>query len=157
VWADVLVSHAIQRKSKPQIGRLSFSMQAPPQNTSFVDDYLAALLAQASRLISTEFHEVVRANGFSVNEWRVLASLSGIEGMSVGGLAQVARLVDASDLRITWVRITPEGEKIITSLIKQAKLHEQRVLAPYGDKRAAELKKLLRQIIQTHRRTDPMG
>ena len=44
--------------------------------TRFVDHYLAALLAQASHLISSEFHTVVRANGLSVSEWRVLASLA---------------------------------------------------------------------------------
>lgn len=140
----------------------------------FVDDYLPALLAQASHLISTEFHEVVRANGFSVTEWRVLASLSGVEGMSVGRLAEVSvtkqptvtrllggleqrgvvmRLVDETDRRITRVRITSEGEKIIAHLIRQAKAHEQRVLQPYGSPRAATLKKLLRQIIQEHRRS----
>ena len=36
------------------------SAQAP----RFVDDYLPALLAQASQLISSEFHEVVRRQGF---------------------------------------------------------------------------------------------
>ena len=139
----------------------------------FVDDYLAALLAQASHLISTEFHGVVRENGFSVNEWRVLASLSGIEEMSVGRLAQVsvlkqptvtrlldlleqkgvvARWVDETDRRVTSVRITHKGEKIITYLIQQAKLHEQRVLAPFGVKRSADLKKLLRQIVEQHNR-----
>ena len=31
----------------------------------FVDDYLPALLAQASQLISSEFHVVARQHGFS--------------------------------------------------------------------------------------------
>ena len=39
----------------------------------FVEDYLPALLAQASKLISAEFHAVVEAEGFSVTEWRILA------------------------------------------------------------------------------------
>ena len=34
----------------------------------FVEDYLAALLAQASHLISSEFHKVAREHGFSVSE-----------------------------------------------------------------------------------------
>ena len=41
----------------------------------FVDDYLPALLGQASHLIQSEFHRVVKAKGLSVAEWRVLASL----------------------------------------------------------------------------------
>src|SRR5689334_4867345 len=55
--------------------------------TRFVDHYLAALLAQASHLISSEFHAVVRAHGLSVSEWRVLASLAGGEPIPIGQLA----------------------------------------------------------------------
>jgi DNA-binding MarR family transcriptional regulator len=138
----------------------------------FVDDYLAALLAQASLLISTEFHRVVQANGFSVSEWRILATLTGSEGMSIGGLAQVSvtkqptvtRLLDRmerkgyvervpheTDRRITLVRITPQGREIVAGLIEQAKEHEQRVLEPFGLKRADELKTTLRRIIELHR------
>lgn len=138
----------------------------------FVDDYLAALLAQASQLISTEFHAVVQANGFSVPEWRILATLTGSEGMSVGALAQISvskqptvtRLLDrmeakgyverfahASDRRVTLVRITASGRAIIANLIRQAKEHEHRVLEPFGLRQAEELKQTLRAIIELHR------
>ena len=130
----------------------------------FVDNYLAALLGQASALISTEFHAVVQANGFSVNEWRILATLTGSSGMSIGGLAEVAltkqstatRLLDRmeakayverfahdTDRRITMVRITAQGQKIVTDLICQAKEHERRVLEPFGLKQAEDLKEAL--------------
>ena len=68
-------------------------MQAPskpPAQPPFVDGYLAALLGQASQMISTEFHQVVRSHGFSVTEWRVLASLFGSKGMSIGHLATIS-------------------------------------------------------------------
>ena len=68
-------------------------MQAPskpPSQPPFVDGYLAALLGQASQMISTEFHQVVRSHGFSVAEWRVLASLFGSKGMSIGHLATIS-------------------------------------------------------------------
>lgn len=141
----------------------------------FVDDYLAALLAQASHLISSEFHEVVRAHGFSVSEWRVLASLADGEPTSIGTLAQVAvtkqptltrlldrmeekqqveRLPHESDRRITLVRITPAGRQTVARLIELAKAHERRVLEPFGLKRAEELKATLRRIIALHRRGD---
>ena len=55
----------------------------------FVDDYLPALLAQASHLMSSEFHRVVVAHGFSVSEWRVLASLADSEPMTIGRLTQI--------------------------------------------------------------------
>mgnify|MGYP001548574958 CR=1 FL=1 len=137
----------------------------------FVDDYLAALLAQASHLISSEFHAVVRSHGLSVSEWRVLASLAGGEAMSIGQLAQVAvlkqptvtrmldrmeakrhveRLAHDGDRRVTLVRITAAGNEIVSRLIALARGHETRVLEPFGLQRAEELKATLRRIIELH-------
>src|SRR5688500_17992499 len=131
----------------------------------FVDDYLAALLGQASQLISSEFHEVVRQRGLSVAEWRVLASLADGPPVSIGRLAQltlakqptVTRLADRmeskghvqrsahdSDRRITLVEITPAGRETVAELIEQAREHEQRVLEPFGLARAETLKTTLR-------------
>ena len=42
----------------------------------FVDDYLPALLAQASHLISGEFHRVVNAKGFTVTPIALAVALS---------------------------------------------------------------------------------
>ena len=56
----------------------------------FVDGYLAYLLAQASQRISAEFHLQVKAAGLSVTEWRVLASLEGSPGETIGTLAVLA-------------------------------------------------------------------
>src|SRR6218665_3415111 len=60
-------------RSEPACGMT----QPPPEAHLFGNDFLPALLAQASWLISSEFHGVARAHGFSVSEWRVLASLAG--------------------------------------------------------------------------------
>ena len=138
----------------------------------FVDSYLAALLAQASQLISSEFHEVVRRHGLSVSEWRVLASLAGSDGISIGQLAQlalqkqptmtrmldrmeargeVARFAHDADRRVTLVRITPAGQRIVAKLITLAREHEARVVEPFGAARAEELKATLRRIIELHR------
>jgi DNA-binding MarR family transcriptional regulator len=140
--------------------------------TRFVDHYLAALLAQASHLISSEFHAVVRANGLSVSEWRVLASLAGGEQIPIGQHAQdavlkqptdtrmldrmeakrqVERLAHDGDRRVTLVRITPAGNRMVERLIALAREHEQRVLEPFGLPRAEDLKTTLRQIIELHR------
>lgn len=137
----------------------------------FVDDYLPALLAQASQLISSEFHEVARQQGFSVSEWRVMASLAGGESVSIGRLAQVTvtkqptvtRLLDRmearqqierlphdSDRRITLVRITPQGAKSVEHLMELAREHELRVLEPFGLQRAEDLKATLRRMIDLH-------
>lgn len=138
----------------------------------FVDDYLPALLAQASRLISGEFHLVVTAHGFTVSEWRVLASLSGSEPMSIGQLAQITtmkqptvtrvldrmqakelveRLPNDGDRRVTLVRITPAGTRLVSKLIPLARQHEQRVLEPFGQQRAEDLKAMLRRLVELHR------
>lgn len=143
----------------------------PAKPLRFVDDYLPALLAQASQFISSEFHEVARQQGFSVSEWRVMASLAGSEPISIGQLAQVTvtkqptvtrlldrmeargqieRLPHESDRRITLVRITHEGTKAVEHLMALAREHELRVLAPFGLRRAEELKQTLRQMIELH-------
>jgi DNA-binding MarR family transcriptional regulator len=139
---------------------------------TFVDDYLPALLTQASHLISGEFHRVVRAKGFTVSEWRVLATLAGGEPMSVGRLAeitvmkqptvtrvldrmeqrgQVKRVSSAGDRRVTLVRITASGSRHVATLIPLALEHEHRVLEPFGLARAADLKTTLRRMIDLHK------
>lgn len=146
-------------------------MPAAKTSRRFVDDYLPALLAQASHLISSEFHKVARQHGFSVSEWRVMASLAGGRPVSIGQLAQVAvmkqptvtRMLDRmaaqghvermphdSDRRITLVRITEDGERTVRRLMELATEHERRVLEPFGLKSAEALKNTLRRMIELH-------
>ena len=146
--------------------------------TLFVDDYLPALLAQASQLISGEFHHVVIEQGFTVTEWRVLASLAGGRAMSTGELARISvtpqpsvtrvvnrfeqrgdvvRIDDKGDRRVTLVRITPAGSRLVAELIALAREHETRVLEPFGAKRSAELKHALRQIVALHQPVSAIG
>lgn len=135
----------------------------------FVDGYLAALLAQASHRISAEFHQVARAAGVPVAEWRILASLAGGEPLPVGRLAQIViapqptvtrqldrmaakglveRVAHESDRRLALVQITLKGEALADSLVRQARAHEKRVLAPFGPERAAALKQMLGELIE---------
>ena len=144
---------------------------ATAARSPFVDDYLPALLTQASHLISGEFHRVARDHGFAVSEWRVLATLAGNEPMSIGRLAEITvskqptvtrvldrmearghvrRLPHDSDRRVTLVAITPAGNRLVSGLIKLAREHERRVLEPFGLQRAAELKETLRHMIELH-------
>jgi DNA-binding MarR family transcriptional regulator len=141
---------------------------ARTSQTGFVDTYLAALLAQASHRISSEFHRVVRAQGLSVSEWRVLASLAEGHPVSTSRLAelaimktpttsrlldrmqargQITRMVDERDRRVTLVRITPKGQRTVSRLIERAREHEAKVLAPFGLERADALKTSLRTLI----------
>jgi DNA-binding MarR family transcriptional regulator len=135
----------------------------------FVDAYLPALLAQASHLVSAEFHAVARAAGVPVAEWRILATLTGGEPLPVGQLAVtvvapqptvtrqldrmelkglVQRTAAASDRRLALVRITAKGEALAAELVRQARLHERRVLAPFGAERSTLLKQVLRELIE---------
>jgi DNA-binding MarR family transcriptional regulator len=147
------------------------------KNKRFVEDYLPALLARASHLISTEFHQVVTKSGFTISEWRVLASLEGGEAVSIGRLAAISlnkqstltRMLDrmeerghvervpheGGDRRITLVRITPQGSLTVSQLIAQARRHAEQVLEPFGEKRAKELKAMLRMIIDLHQDSNP--
>ena len=145
---------------------------APAETAHFVDDYLPALLAQATHLIQGEFHRVVRAKGFTVSEWRVLATLASSEPLSIGRLAEITvtkqptltrvldrmeargeveRIPHEEDRRVTLVGITPVGAKLAATLIKLALDHENRVLEPFGLKSAADLKATLKRMIELHK------
>ena len=137
----------------------------------FVDGYLAALLAQASKLVSDEFHAVVRAGGLPVAEWRILASLAGGAPLPIGRLAQIVlapqptvtrqldrmaakglveRIAHDRDRRLTLARITPRGQALARGLIERARAHERRVLAPFGRERSTLLKAVLKEMIEQH-------
>jgi len=134
----------------------------------FVDNYLAYLLAQASHRISKEFHREVNTAGLSVPEWRVLASLMGTDGETVGNLAYYAiikqptlskivhrmereglvkRTRRQADRRQTRVRITEKGRNLVESLCQQAMDHQKRVLAPLPPSYAESLIETLRLLI----------
>jgi DNA-binding MarR family transcriptional regulator len=162
------------KSARPGAKRIAGAGEPPAEAGAlpFVDGYLAALLAQASHLISSEFHAVVRREGLTISEWRVLATLADSPPMSIGRLARIAlaqqptvtRLLDrmqekghvgrsahGRDRRITLVTITPAGRRLVDRLIGLAREHEDRVLAPFGRARADALKATLRRIIDLHK------
>jgi DNA-binding MarR family transcriptional regulator len=144
---------------------------ADPVPAGFIDDYLAYLLAQASHLISHEFHAVARQAGIPVLQWRVLAALVDGQALSVGEVAKIIltpqstltrvahrmceqglieRRSDDTDRRITRLQITPFGLSLARRLVAQARAHEDCVLAPLGQGQAAALKHALRVLIGMH-------
>ena len=135
----------------------------------FVDSYLPYLLARASFNISSEFHAQVEAAGFSVSEWRILASLSGVKQRTVGELADIVlakqptvtkmvlRMVDqglvmrtacTQDKRQAWVSLTVKGKNRVTPLLKKAALHEKNVLSSLGEPQSQALKSILQQLFK---------
>ena len=134
----------------------------------FVDNYLPYLLARASFSISSEFHAQVEAAGFTVSEWRILASLSGVKQRTVGELADIVlakqptvtkmvlRMVDqglvmrtacTQDKRQAWVSLTPKGKKTVQPILKNAALHEKQILESLGDVQSKALKVILQKLI----------
>jgi DNA-binding MarR family transcriptional regulator len=134
----------------------------------FVDSYLPYLLARASFSISSEFHAQVEAAGFTVSEWRILASLSGVKQRTVGELADIVlakqptvtkmvlRMADqglvmrtacTQDKRQAWVSLTAKGKKTVQPILKNAALHEKLILESLGDAQSHALKVILQKLI----------
>jgi DNA-binding MarR family transcriptional regulator len=131
---------------------------------TFVRDYLSYLLAQASYAVYKEFDARVRAAGLSSIEWRVLATLSDGDGLTIGELASevlaqqptltklvdrmeraglVERRGDETDGRRTLVFETAPGRALVAPLLAQAKAHERAVLTAFPAKDIEALKGIL--------------
>lgn len=55
----------------------------------FFDDYLSALLGRASAAVAAEFNADIKRRGMPVLTWRVLATLSDSDGMTISDLAEI--------------------------------------------------------------------
>ena len=154
----------------------SISSAPPPKRIGtgiFVEDYLLYLLARVSHVLSGEFHQQLRRRGVAVPVWRVLASLTGSKGETVTGLAEVCllqqptmtklldrmvrdelvvRSQDARDRRVVRVALTPKGEALATELTRAAKQHEATVIARFPDMESAEMKAVLRSVLERETR-----
>ena len=134
---------------------------------TFVRDYLSYLLAQASYAVYKEFDARVRAAGLSSTEWRVLATLSDGDGLTIGELARevlaqqptltklvdrmeraglVERRGDETDGRRTLVYETARGRARVAPLLVQAKAHERAALGAFAPEEAEALKRVLRAL-----------
>ena len=143
---------------------------APPR---FVDDYLLALLARASHVISAEFHARLRGKGVAVGEWRVLATLSdgfgGREGTTVGQLADIClmqqptmtKLLDrmvrnglverrahGEDRRQVLIVSTAKGQALVKELLTLARAHEAELIARHHAPEVQAIKNLLLALIE---------
>lgn len=137
-------------------------------NDRFVDDYLLYLLARASSEISAQFHADLKKHGLQVPEWRVLATLSDGDGMTLGELAAralqrqptmtktidrmvrsglVTRRKGGPDRRQVRVHITADGRRRVEDALAAAKLHESDVLSDYSTDEARRLKSMLQALI----------
>lgn len=135
----------------------------------FVESYLLYLLAAASDKASAQFHAKVRDRGLRVPEWRVLATLIDRDGAMITRLADIAlieqsrltriidqmdnrglvrRKSDSTDRRRVRVFLTVKGRRVAQSLIKDARMHEQGLLASLTESHVEQLKPLLSVLLQ---------
>ena len=134
----------------------------------FIDGYLSYLLSRAGHVVYREFHATVHAAGLSSLEWRVLATLSDGDGLTIGDLARevltqqptltklvqrmekagwVRRGADPQDARRTLVFEAAQGRDAVAGLLKQAKKHEAQLLSGFSKRDVTALKKILRALI----------
>lgn len=136
--------------------------------TGFVPNYLAYLLARASYVVSNEFHSRLKDWGLNVPEWRVLACLSDVEGLSVGELAAMAimkqprltKVLDrmeadglverrdaAADRRRTPIHLTPKGRALVKPVLRAARTHETALLDQFTEEERGVIKHALDLLI----------
>jgi 3-hydroxy-9,10-secoandrosta-1,3,5(10)-triene-9,17-dione monooxygenase reductase component len=118
---------------------------------SFAQSYLSYLLSRASHIVASGFHKKLKTWKLTVPEYRVLACLTGAEGLGVGDLAAMAimeqsrmtkildrmqkqglveRRSDARDKRRVLIHLTDQGRKRAEPVLRAAKEHEADMLAP---------------------------
>lgn len=142
-------------------------------SNSFARNYLAYLLARASFIVSNQFHARLGDWDLSVPEWRVLACLMDVEGLSVGELAAMAlmkqprltkvldrmerdgllkRRATADDRRRVTLHLTPKGRARVEPVLLAAKAHEAELLSQFSDEERATIKYALDLLIDRQTR-----
>jgi DNA-binding MarR family transcriptional regulator len=143
---------------------------APLANGSFARNYLAYLLARASFIVSGEFHARLKDWQLSVPEWRVLACLMDVEGLSVGELAAMAlmkqpgltKVLDrmsrdglverrgtTADRRRVTVHLTAAGRARVKPAQRAAKAHEAELLGQFTEEQRTTIKSALDLLINS--------
>lgn len=133
------------------------------------EESLVCLLARANHLLAEGFEEEVKWAGLSVTEWRVLAALSGREGIAMTELADlvlfkqptltkaidrmeraqlVQRRTPSDDRRRTLVYLTERGSRISAPLLQRARQHESSLDRVLGEVQSRELKSALLGLIE---------
>jgi 3-hydroxy-9,10-secoandrosta-1,3,5(10)-triene-9,17-dione monooxygenase reductase component len=145
----------VTRTPKPRT-RIPRPKAAPEVSTangsgSFAQSYLSYLLSRAGHIVASGFHRKLKTWKLTIPEYRVLACLTGAEGLGVGDLAAMAimeqsrmtkildrmqkqglveRRSDAKDKRRVLIHLTDPGRKRAEPVLRAAKQHEAEMLAP---------------------------
>ena len=131
---------------------------------SFAESYLSYLLARASHTVASGFHAKLKAWKLTVPEYRVLFCLTGADGLgaAMAIMAQprmtklldrmarqglVGRHSDAGDRRRVLIHLTAAGRARAVPVLRAAKVHEARLLAPFSAEERAVIKRALDLLI----------
>jgi 3-hydroxy-9,10-secoandrosta-1,3,5(10)-triene-9,17-dione monooxygenase reductase component len=159
-------------REKPANGKSANDTAANAElaNTSFARNYLAYLLARASFIVSGEFHATLKNWDLSVPEWRVLACLMDVEGLSVGELAAMAlmkqpgltKVLDrmerdellnrrgtSDDRRRVTIHLTAKGRARVKPAQRAAKAHEAELMSQFTEDQRATIKSALDLLINS--------
>ncbi|WP_299711890.1 flavin reductase [Tardiphaga sp.] len=153
--------------------------RAPPlASNSFARNYLSYLLARASFNVSGEFHATLKDWDLTVPEWRVLACLMDVEGLSVGELAAMAlmkqpgltKVLDrmerdgllkrqsaSNDRRRVTLHLTAKGRARVKPVQAAAMAHEAELLKQFSDDQRATIKYALDLLIDSRLTSDASG
>ncbi|CAN5264668.1 MarR family transcriptional regulator [soil metagenome] len=139
------------------------------KRTRFVDDFLSSLLMRAGHAISEDFLKEIEKQKLAVTEWRVLATLSDGDGLTIGQLSDMViakqptvtkiidRMSDAGlverhtgqvDKRQTTIYTTEKGKELVKDLLRRARLSEASALRGISDGEVEVLKTTLRRMIE---------
>jgi MarR family transcriptional regulator, organic hydroperoxide resistance regulator len=153
--------------AKPPHRKVRPVAKSPPHNTP-ITEHLAYLLAQASREINRQLEARLRQEGVPVEQWRILKVLSDGNGHSMGDLAEVVllnhptltkmidrmvsdamvyRAQDLDDRRKVLMYISDRGRELTRRLNSLAQSQETHIVANYGNRATADLKRLLETLI----------
>ncbi len=145
------------------------SRTTPPRNIP-ITEHLAYLLAQASREINRQLEARLRQEGVPVEQWRILKVLSDGNGHSMGDLAEavllnhptltkmidrmvsdalVYRAQDPDDRRKVLMYSSDRGKALTQRLNSLAQSQEAFIAENYGNRAAAELKRLLEDLVDS--------
>jgi len=137
----------------------------PEQDLS---SYLAYLLASAHRRMRLGLSQSIGDDEFNEDHWRILQVLSDAQGHFMGELAErvlingpsltknidklvsrgvVLRVADDIDSRRVKVFISDLGLEVVARLTERVDAHHQSIEAALGQRKTAQLKKLLESLV----------
>jgi DNA-binding MarR family transcriptional regulator len=145
-----------------------YSRPSPHNQAHLSRNLLTYLLAQASREINRQLEARLRQEGVPIEQWRILKVLSDGNGHSMGDLAEVVllnhptltkmidrmvsdamvyRAQDPDDRRKVLMYISDRGRELTRRLNSLAQSQETHIVANYGNRATADLKRLLETLI----------